>query len=295
MIIVKLEGGHSNQLFQYAAGRRLADKLGVELFMDKWWFENVVDLDSPRFYELGEYKLKQKFISRKDFALVENKPDNLRAKIYTLTKGKNKPRIKNYRYTLHDFDKKFLAQPDNTYLDGWWQNERYFKKIRPTLLEEVELKTGATGKNAQWLKQIKETNSVSIHIRRGDYVTNKQTNKIHGVTSLDYYNRALDTLAKKSGKKEFTLFIFSNDMPWCQKNLKFKYPTIFVDGKNSGPEDMRLMKNCQHNIMANSTFSWWGAWLNQNPNKIIIAPKAWFNDKVENSQVDILPSEWIRL
>lgn len=295
MIIVKLEGGHSNQLFQYAAGRRLAHKLGVELFMDKWWFENVVDTDSSRLYELGDYRFAQKFIDRSDFALVEDKPDNFKVRLYQLTKGRSKPRVKHFRQKGHGFNKEVLSLPDNTYLDGWWQSEKYFKDIRPLLLKEVELKTKPAAKNVKWLKQIQSSNSVSLHIRRGDYVENKLTNKFHGTVAPAYYQKALAFLTKKTGQKDFRLFVFSNDISWCKQNLKFDYSTVFIDGQNSGAEDMRLMKHCKHNILANSSFSWWGAWLNQNPDKIIIAPKVWFQDKQANAETDIVPKDWIRL
>jgi hypothetical protein len=295
MIIVKLEGGHSNQLFHYAAGRRLADHLGVDLLLDKSWFTNVIQGDTVRIYELQDYKFKQKFIDRDQFALVENKPEDFRAKIYKFTKGRSKPRVKHYRERGHSFDKMVLKLPDNTFLDGFWQNEKYFKDIRSTLLEEVDLKTKPSSKNAKWLNQIRSSNSISLHIRRGDYVENKSTNKFHGVMSPEYYQKGLTLLAKKTGQKDFKLFIFSNDIEWCKQNLKFNYPVTFIDGNNSGAEDMRLMKHCKHNIMANSSFSWWGAWLNQNPDKIVIAPKAWFQDKEANKETDIVPPGWVRL
>ncbi|HXY18120.1 MAG TPA: alpha-1,2-fucosyltransferase [Candidatus Nitrosopolaris sp.] len=295
MIITKLEGGHSNQLFQYAAARRLSNHLGVELFIDKWWFENVVNVDSPRFYELGGYNFPQRFINRSEFALVEDKPENLKAKLYKLTKGRAKPRIRHVRQRDNGFNKEVLALSDNVYLDGWWQSEKYFKDIRSILLKEIEPKTKPNVKNAKWLNQIQNSNSVSLHVRRGDYVENKLTNKFHGVVAPAYYQKALAYLAKKVGQKDFKLFVFSNDIRWCKENLKFDYPTIFIDGNNPGAEDMRLMKHCKHHVLANSSFSWWGAWLNQNPDKVVIAPKVWFQDKQANRETDIVPSDWIRI
>jgi hypothetical protein len=295
MIIVKLEGGHSNQLFQYATGRRLAEHLGVELFMDNHWFSAITEDDTSRFYELGDYKLPQKFISRDSFALVEDKAEDLKARFYGLTKGRLKPRVKHIREKGHLFDTSILDLSDNVFLDGYWQNENYFKDIRPLLLKQTELKTKLNAKNSNWLKEVKDSYSVSLHIRRGDYVENKNTNKFHGVMSIDYYKKALEFVAKNTSQKNLKLFVFSNDIDWCKQNLKFAFPTTFIDGKNSGAEDMRLMKHCKHNIMANSSFSWWGAWLNQNPDKIVIAPKIWFQDKQANAETDIVPRDWIRL
>lgn len=295
MIITKLEGGHSNQLFQYAAGRRLAHKLSVELYMDKWWFENVIDIDTPRFYELEDYNFPQRFINRKDFALAEDTPENIKIKLYNLTKGRSKPRIKQVRQRGNGFNNEVLNLGDNIYLDGWWQDERYFKDIRPLLLDELELKPKPNHQNAEWLERIKSKNSVSVHIRRGDYVDNKLTNRFHGVLEPAYYQKALERLAKTADDKNLNLFVFSNDINWCKQNLKFKYQTVFIDADNSGAEDMRLMKNCRHNIMANSSFSWWGAWLNQNPNKVVVAPKVWFQDKQANRETSIVPPGWIRI
>jgi hypothetical protein len=295
MIITKLEGGHSNQLFQYAAGRRLAHKLGVKLYMDKHWFSTITEGDTPRFYELDGYKFEQNFIDKNSFALAEKKPQNLKVKLYNLTKGGSKPRIEHIRQHGNSFNKQILDLGDNVYLEGWWQDERYFKDIRPLLLKEIELRTRPNTKNAAWLKQIKSANSVSIHIRRGDYVTNEAAKKFHGLMGPAYYQKALDQLNKKTGQSNFKLFVFSNDIEWCKQNLNFKYATAFIDGYNSGAEDMRLMKNCKHNIMANSSFSWWGAWLNQNPDKVIIAPKVWFLDKKANSETEIIPDNWLRI
>lgn len=295
MIITKLEGGHSNQLFQYAAGRRLAEKLGTQLYLDKYWFGTVADSDTPRFYELGDYKFQQKFIDRRAFALAEDKPPTMKSRIYDLTKGRAKPRIKHFRQRGNGFNREVLDLPDNTFLDGWWQDERYFEDIRPTLLREVELKKPASGVNAEWLEQIKKSNSVALHVRRGDYVSNPLTKKFHGVLKPAYYKAALGQLAKLTSKTDFRLFLFSNDIDWCKKNLKFNHPISFIDANNSGAEDMRLMKHCRHNIMANSSFSWWGAWLNQNPNKVVIAPKVWFQDKQANRETNIVPKDWIKL
>lgn len=297
MIIIKLEGGHSNQLFQYAAGRRLADKLGVELFMDKHWFSTVEDIDTPRFYELGWYDLPQRFIDHKNFALVENKPEDVKAKFYKLTKGRSKPRIRHIRQKGVGFNEEVLNLSDNVYLDGWWQDERYFRDVRPMILKDFEVKSAPSKEDVWLIKKIDGSNSVSIHFRREDYVTNAHANQFHGLPTIKYYKAALELLAKKTGQKDLELYIFSNDIEWCKQNLKFKYPMTFIGGeaKDRGPVDMRLMKYCKHNIMANSSFSWWGAWLNQNPDKIIVAPKVWFQDKKANAETEIIPSDWIRL
>lgn len=265
--------------------------------MDLHWFKTAKQTGPfKRFYELGDYTLPQKFIDRKDFALVENKPGNLKTKLYDLTKGKTKPRIKHFFVEDEKilFDKRVLSLPDNTYLEGFWQNEKYFSDIKSLLLKDFEPVKPLSKKNREYLKQIKSTDSISLHVRREDYISVEHYKNFHGLMSLDYYKAALELVRKKSGAKNPHIFIMSKDLDWCKENIKLNYPTIFIEGNKSGSDDMRLMKQCNHNILANSSFSWWGAWLNQNPNKVVVAPKNWFQDESANSQIQ-LPSEWLRI
>ena len=133
-----------------------------------------------------------------------------------------------------------------------------------------------------------------MHIRRGDYVSNPTTNKLHGTCSLEYYHNAVDIIAAKVSNPHF--FIFSDDHEWARNNFKIDYPLTFVAHNNAGKnyEDMRLMSLCKHHIIANSSFSWWGAWLGSNPKKIVCAPRGWFKDKSLNTN-DIIPSDWSRI
>ena len=141
------------------------------------------------------------------------------------------------------------------------------------------------------LDKILETNSVSLHIRRGDYVSLDYVNKIHGVCALDYYKRAIEYITKRVNPPHF--FLFSDDIDWVVENLKMEHPFTVVDiNKGKGWLDMNLMKQCKHNIIANSSFSWWGAWLNENPQKIIIAPEKWTARK---QKCDIVPLGWVKL
>jgi hypothetical protein len=295
MIVVKLMGGHSNQLFQYALGRSLSHRLGAKLYMDVDWFDNAPQGDTRRFYELAGYNIQQNFISAKRLALVEKSDANLKTRVYKITKGLIKPRLLHYREKSHAFDQAVLNLPDNVYLEGFWQNEKYFKDIRPILLKEIELVTPLKSKARGYLRQIKDTESLSLHVRRGDYITNPEAKRFHGLTPMEYYTAAVDLLQKRLPEEPLRIFVFSNDLDWCKQNLKFKLPTTFVEGNQTGAEDMRLMKHCKHNILANSSFSWWGAWLNQNTDKIVIAPKVWFLDKEAGGVTEIIPLEWIRL
>ena len=295
MIISKLQGGHSNQLFQYALGRALAKKLKTELILDLSWFDDFADVDTPRFYELDCYPLKATTrTSLEGMRIVDQRqPIGKRLKIM------RKLGVGNVIHSCYEqgqgFNADILNTPDNTLMIGFWQTEKYFKNIREDLLKELEPTTRLSKNNQKLQKLIQDTESVSIHVRRGDYVTNKDANAFHGLMDLDYYRRALAHIKKQTGDKNLRAFVFSNDIAWCKKNLILDVPMTFVEGNDKGSDDMRLMKQCKHFIMANSSFSWWGAWLSTNPGKIIVAPKTWFKDTKTNGEIEIVPDSWVRL
>jgi Glycosyl transferase family 11 len=289
VIVTKLQGGHSNQLFQYATGRCLAVRLGVELFMDTQWFGAIAEGDTPRVYELDRYRFDQRFVGADSFTLTGQTSRSWP------WRRRGKPTLEHHRQQGHGFDARVLQLPDNAYLEGWWQDERYFKEIRQRLLDELELRDPVAGKNVDWLRRIRDRVSVSVHVRRGDYVTNPATTEFHGVLGVSYYEAALERLAEATGELDFELFVFSNDIDWCKSELDLRYPTTFIDGGNSGPEDMHLMKHCKHHVVANSSFSWWGAWLSEYRAKVVIAPKNWFSDATVNSETEIVPPSWLQI
>ncbi len=297
MIVVRLMGGHSNQLFQYALGRKLSKKLNTELVLDLSWFKDFADVDTPRFYELGCYPL----VARTTENLEGLNVVDPRQTITKTEKLKRKMRVGNSIWMYYEdgqgFQPKVLKVPDNTLLVGYWQTEEYFKDIRSNLLKELEPTTQISKKNSEIIKKINSTESVWMHIRRGDYLTNKAAKKFHGLKDLNYYKKALATLTKKLPRdkvENIHIFVCSNDIPWCKKNLDFPYPITYIEN-DLGSDDMRTAKHCKHDILANSSFSWWGAWLNQNADKIVIAPKIWFEDRKANKEIDIIPDNWIRV
>ena len=225
--------------------------------------------------------------------------------IKNLQKYKNKSSWKYFFYNLlytNDsiyvsekssyLNKKTLKNNNqNIYLDGYWQNEKYFNDIEKVILKEFTLKNEFLIKNKKLKETIKNTNSISIHIRRSDYIKNKKTNEIHGVCTTDYYQKAIKKIIENNNN--IHIFVFSDDILWAKNNLKFNFPISFIVG-NKDYEDLILMSLCKHNIIANSSFSWWGAWLNKNPKKIVIAPQRWFNNLNKNKQNPI-PQKWIRM
>lgn len=294
MIVVKLIGGLGNQMFQYAAGRYLAYLHQTDLFVDV----SHLNKDSNGAYTQRRFELDVWNVELK----VAHENDVKRFKIHNSTKisrvlQRTLPILFSNLYAAESgaaYQKQFLNYPKNTYLDGFWQSERYFMPIREKLLREFTPKISLNSDNSGWFEKIRNSKSVSIHVRRGDYVSHKTANAHHGVCSIAYYERAISLILEKH--KDVELYVFSDDLDWCKENLKFNMKIHFVDSnqKENLHLDMVLMSQCKHNIIANSSFSWWAAWLNQHPDKIVIAPEKWFNDSSFNTH-DLIPHEWIRL
>ncbi len=281
MIITKLIGGLGNQMFQYAAGRRVSYVRNTELKLDITSYKNQVGI-TPRKYALHVFNIQENFASESEIRKFK----------------KNSSILKFFEKNTYVKEKHFHFNPsilntgDNSYLEGYWSSEKYFKDIENIIRKEFTLKNKPDVSNQKMIGQIKNCNSVSIHIRRSDYVFDEKTNKYHGVCDLKYYYRSVDYLANKIKNPYF--FIFSDDPLWVKHNLILKHPHAHIDyniGKQDH-EDMRLMSYCRHNIIANSSFSWWGAWLNKN--KIVIAPKKWFKEPSINTK-DLIPQSWIKI
>lgn len=293
MIIVTLTGGLGNQMFQYATARRLAEQHSTILKLDISGFEQ---------YKLHRYSLHCFHIW--EYLATDNEIKNIcgennlfrKASKKILSKLKNlpyhKPKILTEKY-FH-FDPKILDAPNNILLNGYWQSEKYFSDIPDILRRELVIKYQQDLMSAKFAEQIQKTESVSLHVRRTDYVNNSLTNQIHGTCDKEYYTQAVKYIGDRISDPHF--FIFSDEPDWARDNLKLGYPTTIVDCNDASRnyEDLRLMSSCKHNIIANSSFSWWGAWLNQNNHKIVIAPKHWFNDSSKNTK-DLIPDQWIKI
>jgi hypothetical protein len=283
-------GGLGNQMFQYAAGRCLSHLHKAELKLDL----SYLNKDPQNKYTKREYKLDV-FTIKSDIATEQDLKSFL-----PLDKGKIINTLMRKLPILfskvvanesgHKFMKEFYSFPKDVYLNGFWQSENYFEPVKDLIREEFSLKEQLNGENLELCNNIQNCNSVSLHVRRGDYVTSKESNTYHGTCSLEYYQHAIERI--KNLTKYPELFIFSDDIVWVKGNLKTDIPIHFIDKNNAGHIDMHLMSLCKHNIIANSSFSWWGSWLNKNPNKIVIAPIQWFS---MNAAPDIYPENWIRL
>lgn len=286
MIIVKIVGGLGNQMFQYTYAKVLEQK----------GYEVKIDISAFETYKLhGGYQLEKYNIDLQSSCIEENSKyysNSLLSKILCKVGIETSKAIREK--TLF-FDKAFLNIKDDNYIEGYFQSEKYFINIRGILLEQFTIKQELSNYTKEIEQQISESiNSCSLHIRRGDFINDKNTN-IHGACSLEYYKNAIKYMRKE--EKDINYFIFSDDMEWVKENLKLEN-TIYIQSKEKRipHEDIYLMSLCKHNIIANSSFSWWGAWLNLNSKKIVIAPKRWFADeKLYKQSGDIVCGSWVKI
>lgn len=299
MIIVNIKNGLGNQMFQYAFGKVLEWKYGIPVYFDLL----RDDITSPLKSDLDVFSIESineaKPEWRKPFLpfsvrQYRDKKQYIRYIYYKLRRKyqKNKlitePCPSQYMSVFDTLD------PDGQYYFlGFWQNPTYFlgfeSEIRNLFLP-IDSSVYETAEANEILSSAYDT--VSLHFRRGDYLTSGFIEPI----SDNYYEHAINIMASKLKNPFF--YIFSDEPEWVKENFKLDYPSQIITG-NSGADaykDILLMSKCKHNIMANSTFSWWGAWLNENPDKIVVAPKKWYasleRDKFTNN---ITPAAWIRI
>jgi hypothetical protein len=272
MIIINLIGGLGNQMFQYAMARALSLEKKHKLRL------NVEAFDTYLVHKFGLHNF------------------NIALKFYKIPSRYKSKFNKKFKKTVHYVDEKFYYNPeiktikcDFLFLDGYFQTEKYFKKYENEIRNDFKITGPLKEITKEFLKKIESQNSVSIHIRRGDYLLTE----IHNTDKKEFYDEALKYIITKVHNPHY--YIFSNDMEWVKENFKTNSETTYIDfnDADSNYEDMKLMSTCKHNIIANSSFSWWSAWLNTNLDKIIIAPKIWFNGETYN-YVDLVPDNWIK-
>lgn len=288
MIVVRLKGGLGNQLFQYAAGRHLAHINNTELIVDTSVLESPESDKIPRVYELGIFNVKCTLADEKivnQFHGTEfSAYDRAMTKLFSF--GKNK----KYRYDGFGFDEHLLELRGNYYLCGYFMSDKYFKAIEDIIRKELVIKPESLPAENEISQQIRQTNSVAVHIRRGDYIRNLSSMEAHGLCSKDYYSKSIEYLKNTLGENAH-YFIFTDDEAWIKKEMNWDIPYTLVSNKST-VEDFYWMSLCKHAIIANSTFSWWAAWLISNPDKIVIMPKHWTNN-VRSEEIKLNPKNWI--
>lgn len=287
-------GGLGNQMFQYAAARALALDKDTWVYLDpSFLHEDSKGRWTQREYELGVFNIHYKFerSGRINFLRSLNLKSYMKrmsdSKLWFLP-------YRNFYQSDHRYHPEICEYPKNTYLHGYFQSEKYFIHHDAQIRKDFEFLEPAKGRNAELLDKIRNSVSVSVHVRRGDYVTLAAASAFHGLMGMEYYQSGIELIASKINLP-LNYFVFSDDPEWARANLQFHGETTFVDWNSgkSGFEDMRLMSNCKHHIIANSSFSWWGAWLNPSKEKIVVAPKQWFTDG--SAQDDIIPDSWLKL
>lgn len=293
-VIVRLTGGLGNQMFQYAAASRIAIHNNALLQIDLSWYDQRGDW-TPRRYELDEFKIPVEFATQKEVK------DLLSIRKSFFLRG-IAPFLKSRMFNTnqaHIIEKDFAFDPDilsvtgNIYLDGYWQSYKYFEDVDETIRKDFCFRAGIGSNSRQVEDMIKSCEAVSLHIRRGDYVTLTSASTYHGLCSLQYYEKAASIIKERLNNP--VVFVFSDDIQWAKDHLKFDMPIFFVDYSGTTAHmDMYLMSLCRHHIIANSSFSWWGAWLNQSSDKIVITPKQWFKDESINT-ADLIPESWVRI
>ena len=267
---IKILGGLGNQLFQYFFARSLSIKFNCLVKLDISEF--ISDNDKKRNLNLDILNSKLSF----------SKKRNLFSKLFKSVKEEDP-----YKFNKNIFNKKYF------YYTGYWQSYKYFENNWKLFKEDLNFKN-IDAKN-KLFDNINDSNSISVHIRRGDYITDKRISRIHGNLQLDYYKNAICLIRKNILKPKF--FFFSDDIKWVKNNFKdenFYYVNSENQELTKPFRDLFLMKNCKHNIIANSTFSWWGAWLNESSNKVVIAPKYWSSNR-KSDTTDLIPARWIIL
>lgn len=267
MIIVRIVGGLGNQMFQYAYAKALQQR----------GYRVKIDISKFKKYKLhGGYQLDKYHIDLETATPLSIFLSKLGLK-------------KNNKEKSLLFDEKFLNISKNEYVKGYFQTEKYFSEIRAILTHQFVINQKLSETTINYSEEINQhKNSCSLHIRRGDYVSDKKANSVHGTCDLNYYHEAIQLINSKFENPHF--FVFSDDIAWTKSNLSIQNVT-YVEHKSIPHEDLFLMSLCKNNITANSSFSWWGAWLNQHTNKTIIAPKKWFINK-EN---EVVCKSWIKL
>lgn len=289
MIIVHLCGGLGNQLFQYAFGFALAQERGVPLKLDITHFAT----DDLRTYALEPYGISATIANAEEIArlsaLRKPRQNRILNRLFPVTQT-------FYEYVDLPYREQYTRVPKDAYMKGYWQSEKYFAVHRKALVNEFRLTSPLSPINQRFAEEIQRSNAVSLHIRRGDYVSSAITNWYHGTCSMEYYQRAVEIIAEKMPSP--TLYVFTDDPAWAKENLHLPYPTIVLDDERGSHdyEDMHLMSLCKHHIIANSSFSWWGAWLNESTDKLVIAPKQWLaNEEHNRHTLDLVPNTWMRI
>jgi hypothetical protein len=279
-IEVEISGGIGNQLFQFAAALTLAQHLNAEIILDVSWYERKRQSVDKRHIELDKFL---------DLSKIRRVKSKSHPKIQSVIEmAKNYKVINDAKTDLDTFHS--LSTRRHIRMRGYWQSEAYFTPVvhflRSSYSKHLLMSTLAN----EIANEIRSSVSLGIHVRRGDYITNRKTNSFHGVCGEEYFTNATGMILRST--KIDKIYIFSDDIQWCRENLDFDVPSVLVESRVSDTEQLKLLSLCNHHVISNSSFSWWAAWFGYSEEQVVIYPRAWFSD---GSSLKYMPARWISL
>jgi hypothetical protein len=297
MIIARMAGGLGNQMFQYATARCLAHRLGADLALDTSFSDKRVAEVTPRKYELANFTIDVREATPREVADLTGRYETPLLRLSTFLRqslGLRRYSANVFREVGSRFCPEVFNVRKPVYLMGYWQSEKYFLEISDLIRRDFTVSLPLDEQDHYIAKMIDEGESVSVHFRRSDYVYDQKTAAYHGVPPMTYYFQALELI--QSRVKNPHLFIFSDEPDWVRAHVEFPVPATIVahNSPDQGHRDLRLMSLCRHAIIANSSFSWWGAWLMANPDKVVVAPQRWFADPTKKN-LDLIPESWLQI
>lgn len=303
MIITRLVGGLGNQMFQYAAGLALAHARRTVLKLDVSWFRESSEFEAHNRYALSCFNITEQFATDDESEHLKD-VQRTRAERWSIHLAtvlrlqryvRQNARIGNWHRAVqfHPYPE-FHRQPDHTYLDGMWQAEDFFAPVSDLLRSHFSFRYPPPKPVFELAAQISQGSSIAVHFRRGDYTRNSTFNREMGVLDLDYYYRAVNRA--REHLPNATLYVFSDDIDSVEKEFRPSAPVVFVRAVQPwhAHDKIRLMSLCNDIVIANSTFSWWAAWLNPSDSKLVIAPHPWFEQSTNNGDW-VVPKSWLRL
>lgn len=290
-VIIRLQGGLGNQLFQYAFGVYLSKLYKSSVYLDKFLLENHHLNDTPRQYELGAYALSSNLLTeseRKKFKILN---PSLMTRFLAIRNIK----LLNVSYINEDEyeeGRRSFYSDSILVVQGFWQNVNYVEQVRNDMRDLFYSYQTSNQNLKEIISKFKNSSSVAIHVRRGDYVSNAGAAKFHALCDMSYYKRAIEKI--KTVVTAPIFYIFTDDASWVDgqfQGLNINYEIISSSYLFNHHDELFAMAHCKHNIIANSSFSWWGAWANKNLDKFVIAPKIWHKSS-DSPPLNLLPKEW---
>jgi hypothetical protein len=289
-VIASIHDGMGNQMFQYAMAKALADRLGARLLLDLSAFAH----EPPRPYALSHFAIRAGSASADEIRAL--RPESLlsRAARAAGLRPRQRPRVNTptyfYETKFYHYDPQVESLRAPIYLDGFWQSARYFERIKSELAEDFAIASPIDPGNVALLERVRSVEAICVHVRRGDY----QTDAIFHLLPLSYYEQAAELMRERVRAPVFV--VFSDEPAWAHEHLRLPGEVIwtFDHGQRSAIEDMRLMLACKHFVIANSTFSWWPAFLSQHPTKVVVRPTRWFTNETWDAD-ELREDSWISL